>query len=349
MKMKFKVGDKVIGNKEASKIYSITREGWAGAVVSAHDNYFEARHEGGARFMLDYDCFDLSPEKKKSTVIITTDGHTTTARLKDGKKTVKEAKSVCCPSDTFNQYEGARIALERLFDIPAVNVSEPQEPKYWTGTVVCVDNDDDGGLTNGKVYDVTDGVMCWNDGTPMRWRFTSAEDVNAQFAKSKVTNAKFSEVSAPSSAAVREVKRQAKAGEWVKFTDYHGGDLEVGSIFRVREVRDTVYFYKTISTCCDPSLYVVLEGYTPPEADKPAPAKTEEPKYYGGKVVCLKDSVGFTGGKVYTFKNGCVLDDEGDLRPSSGCHLVKSLDEWNSVYAASAAFIEYKGEHSKNG
>jgi len=52
---KFKVGDKVIGNKKANDRYTITKEGWRGTVTEVYDDgYF---HAGG--FNLDPEYFDL--------------------------------------------------------------------------------------------------------------------------------------------------------------------------------------------------------------------------------------------------------------------------------------------------
>lgn len=51
---KFKVGDRVIGNKEASEWYSITVEGWIGTVESVREDDFQA---GG--YTLRYKHFDL--------------------------------------------------------------------------------------------------------------------------------------------------------------------------------------------------------------------------------------------------------------------------------------------------
>ena len=47
-------------------------------------------------------------------IIITSDGKTTTARLVDGKKTLKTAQAVCADSDTFDFTTGAKIAFERI-------------------------------------------------------------------------------------------------------------------------------------------------------------------------------------------------------------------------------------------
>ena len=47
-------------------------------------------------------------------IIITTDGRVTTARLIEGKKTVKTATATCSPEDEFNFEYGAALACSRL-------------------------------------------------------------------------------------------------------------------------------------------------------------------------------------------------------------------------------------------
>ena len=64
---KFKVGDKVIGNKDATDRYAISREGWIGEVTNVTKNYFNAVGDGTASeigFYLDYECFDKYKEEK---------------------------------------------------------------------------------------------------------------------------------------------------------------------------------------------------------------------------------------------------------------------------------------------
>ena len=66
---------------------------------------------------------------------------------------------------------------------------------------------------------------------------------------------------------------------------------------------------QTTSAClriiCDPE-YLVLSGYAP---------EPEQPKYYSGKVVCIENSHStdrfYTVGKVYTFKDGETISDQG--------------------------------------
>lgn len=64
---KFKVGDKVIGNKDATDRYAISQEGWIGEVTNVTKNYFNAVGDGTAGeigFCLDYECFDKYKEEK---------------------------------------------------------------------------------------------------------------------------------------------------------------------------------------------------------------------------------------------------------------------------------------------
>lgn len=57
---KFKVGDKIIGNKEAN-IYAFTKEGWEGIVTEIEKEEFSAKEKntGCDYTCLSYECFDL--------------------------------------------------------------------------------------------------------------------------------------------------------------------------------------------------------------------------------------------------------------------------------------------------
>ena len=64
----------------------------------------------------------------------------------------------------------------------------------------------------------------------------------------------------------------------------------------------------------------------------------QKPEWYNGKVVCVEsDGCGVTVGKVYTIRNGKLIDDDGDERPCG--FRIKDLN-----YSWSYKFIEYKGE-----
>lgn len=56
------------------------------------------------------------PEREPCTVELRFDGMITTATLKRGGRDVKTAEARCNPQDTYSRAEGARVAVERLFD-----------------------------------------------------------------------------------------------------------------------------------------------------------------------------------------------------------------------------------------
>lgn len=93
-------------------------------------------------------CTKVEPVKAKHPVIvITTDGKTTTAVLRKGKKVLKTAEARCNANDTFDFAEGARIAFERLQGRDPFPVKEPERPKK----LVCV-KPYGNHLKAGKVY-----------------------------------------------------------------------------------------------------------------------------------------------------------------------------------------------------
>lgn len=71
----------------------------------------------------------LVPVESERKIVITTDGKTTTAKLYDGRETIREAKAVCSDADTFDFNIGAGIALARLAGRPFLGVNPPQ-PEY---------------------------------------------------------------------------------------------------------------------------------------------------------------------------------------------------------------------------
>ena len=56
------------------------------------------------------------PEQKPYTVELRFNGMITTATLKRGGRDVKTAEAQCNPKDTYSRAEGARVAVERLFE-----------------------------------------------------------------------------------------------------------------------------------------------------------------------------------------------------------------------------------------
>ena len=86
------------------------------------------------------------------------------------------------------------------------------------------------------------------------------------------------------------------------------------------------------------SHYLVLPDY------HPEPEKVE-PVYYSGKVVCVEYPApygSFIVGKVYSFKNGIIIDECSDIYNDENPY--ETLEEFNRD--SIAKFIEYRGEQS---
>lgn len=163
--MKFKIGDKVIGNEKANR-YGITKKGWVGTVIriSAFANAIDACGEDGRIFKhLFSDAFDLFEEPINQKIVITTDGKTTLARLYEGKKVVKSAEAKCSSEDKFDFKTGAEIAFDRLLE-KEVKPETPEKPKPYNGKVVCVNPRQNSFYTKGKIYQIINGVLHSDDG-----------------------------------------------------------------------------------------------------------------------------------------------------------------------------------------
>ena len=80
------------------------------------------------------------PEQEPYTVELRFDGMITTATLKRGGRDVKTAESRCNPKDTYSRAEGARVAVERLFEKKRKE-DKPKEskPKIGDKFVVTVE------------------------------------------------------------------------------------------------------------------------------------------------------------------------------------------------------------------
>lgn len=144
---------------------------------------------------------------------------------------------------------------------------------------------------------------------------------------------------------VREVKRPAKVGEWVRITASKEVRAVNGRVYRVAKgCRPGMLFiehpdgkrYGDGAANVGASEYVVLEGYTPEQ---------EKPKYYNGKVVCV-DDCGYpdtwTKGRVYVFVDGVTTSDKG-WKTSCYKTLEHANGEKGGIWVGSK-FIEYKGE-----
>jgi hypothetical protein len=144
---------------------------------------------------------------------------------------------------------------------------------------------------------------------------------------------------------VREVKRRAKVGEYIKITNsiITGGQYKNGDVLKVKYSNEEAFYGKE-SVCVEEfklpiltSEYVVLENYKPHK--KP---QEEKPKYYNGKVVCVKSKdISLTVGKIYVFKDGLSKWDNGELLPQSENRKpFESFEDLQSWIVSDSKFIE---------
>lgn len=128
---KYKVGDRVrIVNDSSIDTWPDDMMDWAGKIMTireVHRNIVsgagcyrmeEDRSEGfPGRYWYEFMISGLAePEQKPYTVELRFDGAITTATLKRGGRDVKTAEARCKPTDTYSRAEGARVAVERLFE-----------------------------------------------------------------------------------------------------------------------------------------------------------------------------------------------------------------------------------------
>ena len=89
---------------------------------------------------------------KQPVIVITSDGKTTTATKRLGKKVICTATAQCSDDDTFDFNTGAELAFKRLRE---KEMPVPEE-KSWPRKLVCVESLV-GSLTVGRIYPVTHG------------------------------------------------------------------------------------------------------------------------------------------------------------------------------------------------
>lgn len=170
--MKYKIGDKVrITTEKKGCLWNCRgkMDKWLGKVMTIRDvceRCYQMQedwgeHRGGGWLWFEEMIDGLADEQK---IVITTDGKTTTAKLYDGKKFIKEAKAKCSPEDKFDFETGAEIAFSRLMngrmngviDRLVDKVKELKQNRPFSGRAVFL-NDDTTVIKKGKIYEFKDG------------------------------------------------------------------------------------------------------------------------------------------------------------------------------------------------
>lgn len=124
---KYKCGDKVriVDHRTGPMNNFGEMDKWLGKVMTIREcllsGYWMEEDYGeniGYGWLWDDDMISglAEPEREPCTVVLRFDGMITTATLKRGGRDVKTAEARCNPKDTYSRAEGARVAVERLFE-----------------------------------------------------------------------------------------------------------------------------------------------------------------------------------------------------------------------------------------
>jgi hypothetical protein len=173
--MKYKVGDKV---RVVANITSNSRKdnyiGKTYTILNKYDGYPAGQAYGiGEDYVVYGEELELIP--KHQSIHIYTDGITTTAILRKGKRTVRTASAICHPSDEFDFKTGASLSFDRvlgrtpyddlLSEIERLKAEieqlqpKPEQTKYYNGKVVCVATNGGSWHKVGKIYECKDGYL----------------------------------------------------------------------------------------------------------------------------------------------------------------------------------------------
>ena len=126
--MAYKVGDKVrIASKRPQRNWNPYMDKYLGKTMTIIKSGINSE---GVYYYMGEDRYDylghwcwyedmisgLAESDREYTVELRFDGMITTATLKRGGRCVKTAEARCNPKDTYSRAEGARVAVERLFE-----------------------------------------------------------------------------------------------------------------------------------------------------------------------------------------------------------------------------------------
>lgn len=162
--MAYKVGDKVrIVSKRPQRNWNPEMDKYLGKTMTVTasgrnrdgETYYRMFEDRAFEHIWWYWYEDMisglaEPEREPCTVELRFDGMITTATLKRGGRDVKTAEARCNPKkDTYSRAEGARVAVERLFEKKRKE-DKPKEskPKMWDKFVVTKEDGKYGHLFN---------------------------------------------------------------------------------------------------------------------------------------------------------------------------------------------------------
>lgn len=236
--------------------------------------------------VVDFKDFTAKPEPRYQ-IIIDCDGKTTTAKMMVDGKEVKTGVAKYNPADKFDFSIGAKTAFDRLWG----KEPEPVKPTsaFKVGDrVKCVKVADG----NKKVVGKYGTLVKVTDDTRLPILVDFDEDIggssNNDLRGVKPGCGWWCPKGALELVTVREVKRPAKPGEYIKIVNPCGlaiDEYREGDILKVVKVNDKygwAYYKDAVAKYANVTEYVVLEGYVPPME----PVKSEAKFKVGDRVVC---------------------------------------------------------------
>ena len=143
---KYKVGDKVrIVSKSPQRYWNPYMDKYLGKTMTIiksginNSGVYYCMEEDRNDFLGHWCWYEgmisgLAESDREYTVELRFDGMITTATLKRGGRDVKTAEARCNPKDTYSRAEGARVAVERLFE----KKRKEDKPKIGDKFVVTV-------------------------------------------------------------------------------------------------------------------------------------------------------------------------------------------------------------------
>lgn len=271
---KFKVGDRVVATKNvdgqdtrgksgtvkkiAGKCVAVDFDenigGWGDRFLGIKPGHGWNCHENEVTFL------------NNQTIVIYPKGRETIALLKEGKKVAKISKAKCHPDDEFDFEIGAKLAFSRLMG-DELAVKEVKRVAKLGEYVKVVDHTDEFtlGLIARCIWECDDNIH----------RFEANGEEYYMLPTRYVVLEGYVPEEKPT---VKEVKRPAKVGEWIKIVHANmtEGCYNNGDVLEVVHVDDNVVVYaitkgthhdnrgeNTSAICIDE--YVVLENYQPEE------------------------------------------------------------------------------------
>lgn len=137
--LKFKVGDRVLATDNLG-IHTTPSPGTIVSVSVIYHNPYRVEYDNHPKALLwstvhGYYKPKKQKPKKQPVIVITSDGKTTTATKRLGKKVICSATARCSDDDTFDFNTGAELAFRRLRE---KEKPVPKE-KPWPKKLVCVE------------------------------------------------------------------------------------------------------------------------------------------------------------------------------------------------------------------